>query len=103
MAHTQAEIRVRRRSRILVVGSALAAAIVSATAVGLADQDGSTAAVRPFAPPKSTYEPPRTPWGDPDLQGVYLYRSGIPMQRPAELAGKNLTEQEVVEWATRNA
>lgn len=28
---------------------------------------------------------PRTPWGDPDLQGVYTNsnESGIPMERPA--------------------
>ena len=37
---------------------------------------------------------PRTPWGDPDLQGSYTNsnESGIPMQRPAEFAGKTLAE-----------
>jgi hypothetical protein len=37
---------------------------------------------------------PRTPWGDPDLQGTYTNsnESGIPMQRPAEFAGKSLAE-----------
>ena len=31
---------------------------------------------------------PRTPWGDPDLQGTYTNNdeSGIPMERPADLA-----------------
>src|SRR6185295_6769704 len=24
-----------------------------------------------YTPPKSAYVPPKTPWGDPDLQGVY--------------------------------
>ena len=37
---------------------------------------------------------PRTPWGDPDLQGTYTnsHESGIPMERPAEFAGKRLDE-----------
>jgi hypothetical protein len=37
---------------------------------------------------------PRTPWGDPDIQGTYTNsdESGIAMQRPAEFAGKRLEE-----------
>ena len=36
----------------------------------------------------------RTPWGDPDLQGTYSNssESGIPMERPAEFAGKRLQD-----------
>ena len=38
---------------------------------------------------------PRTAWGDPDLQGVWDFRSLTPMERPAELAGKAfLTDEE---------
>ena len=33
-------------------------------------------------------DPPRTAWGDPDLQGVWDFRSLTPMERPPELAGK---------------
>ena len=33
-------------------------------------------------------EQPRTAWGDPDLQGVWDFRSLTPMERPPELAGK---------------
>src|SRR5438105_8941829 len=34
----------------------------------------------------------RTPWGDPDLAGVYTNsdESGIPFERPAEFAGRRL-------------
>src|SRR4030095_3531145 len=40
----------------------------------------------------------RTPWGDPDLQGVWRYEGAIPLERPAQLAGReSLTDQEVVE------
>lgn len=38
------------------------------------------------------YAPPRTPWGDPDLQGAYTNsdESLIPMERPDTLAGRTL-------------
>lgn len=31
---------------------------------------------------------PRTPWGDPDLQGIWTFRTITPLERPAELAHK---------------
>ena len=38
---------------------------------------------------------PRTPWGDPDLQGVWSIATITPFERPATLADKGqLTEQE---------
>ena len=37
----------------------------------------------------------RMPWGDPDLQGVWDYRTITPLQRPGDQAGKEfLTEEE---------
>jgi len=43
----------------------------------------------------------RTAWGDPDLQGTYSNsnESGIPMQRPAELAGRTLGQISPAELA----
>jgi hypothetical protein len=43
----------------------------------------------------------RTPWGDPDIAGTYnnSNESGIPMQRPAELAGKTLDQVTPAELA----
>jgi len=39
--------------------------------------------------------PSRTPWGDPDLQGTWDFTTITPLQRPAELAGREfLTESE---------
>ena len=32
--------------------------------------------------------PPRTAWGQPDLQGVWDFRSITPLQRPEELANR---------------
>jgi hypothetical protein len=45
---------------------------------------------------------PRTPWGDPDLQGYYTnkYEYGTPFERPAAFAGKraeDLSAQELAE------
>jgi hypothetical protein len=40
-------------------------------------------------PPRGTYVAPRTPWGDPDIAGVFTNsdESGIPFERPAEFDG----------------
>ena len=36
------------------------------------------------------YAPPRTPWGDPDLQGTYTnkYELNTPFERPKEFEGR---------------
>src|SRR5438552_10532339 len=49
-----------------------------------------------------TQKVPRTGWGDPDIAGTYnnSNESGIPMQRPAELAGKTLDQVTPAELAT---
>ena len=39
-------------------------------------------------------EAPRTAWGAPDLQGVWDFRSLTPMQRPADLEGKEVFTSE---------
>ena len=36
------------------------------------------------APRAQTYKTPKTPWGDPDIQGIWPGNMGVPMQRPAE-------------------
>ena len=39
---------------------------------------------------------PRTPWGDPDLQGTYTNKTTTPLQRPEDLVNREyLTEEEV--------
>jgi len=48
----------------------------------------------PRAAAAKPYRAPRTPWGDPDLSGVYSNNdeSGIPLERPREFAGKTLED-----------
>ncbi len=42
---------------------------------------------------------PRTPWGDPDLSGMWDFRTMTPLERPSELAGKEvLTDEEAAEY-----
>ena len=40
-----------------------------------------------------------TPWGDPDLQGIYTYRTLTPLNRPRELEHLEvLTAEQAAEW-----
>jgi len=64
------------------------AAVVAGS--GSPDQPAAQAAGRgPSAPP---WTPPRTPWGDADLQGVFTNSNeyATPLERPAEFAGRRL-------------
>jgi len=45
------------------------------------------------APPKA-WTPTRTPWGDPDLQGVWNDATSTPLQRPSSRAGKDVLSDE---------
>ena len=48
---------------------------------------------------QSNWEPPRTTWGAPDLQGVWDFRTLTPFERPVELGDKAvLTDEEVAEY-----
>ncbi|MBI2150951.1 MAG: hypothetical protein HYU27_10170 [Acidobacteria bacterium] len=51
-----------------------------------------------------TWNPPRTPDGQPDLQGIWTNPTITPMERPAEFAGKEfLTEKEAAAFEARAA
>jgi hypothetical protein len=53
------------------------------------------AAAQPAAAPQARrYVAPRTPWGHPDLQGVFTNsdESQTPMERPEELSGRRLED-----------
>jgi hypothetical protein len=48
----------------------------------------------------ASWTPPKTPWGDPDLQGTYTTDDlqGVPFERPKEFGTRRfLTEQEVAD------
>jgi hypothetical protein len=59
---------------------------------------------RPPQARTSRWEPPRTPWGHPDLQGTWNNVTATPLQRPNELKDKAfLTNEEAAEFAQRAA
>jgi hypothetical protein len=91
--------------------SALAAIGIAAwlTTTPLAGQSSAAAASSRPADVK-TWKPARTPWGDPDLAGVYSNsdESGIPFERPAQFEGRRLEditakEMEALRIARRKA
>jgi hypothetical protein len=43
---------------------------------------------------QKAFTPKKTPWGDPDLQGVYTNKdeNGIPFERPSKFAGKTAAD-----------
>ena len=44
-----------------------------------------------------------TPWGDPDLQGVWDFRTLTPLERPDELAGKDVfTDEEAAQFVAES-
>ena len=47
---------------------------------------------------KTNWTPPKTPWGDPDLQGEWPATAHIPMQRPVNLGNRaELTDAELAQ------
>ena len=53
------------------------------------------------AAPATAWSPPQTSWGHPDLQGSWSNASTTPLERPADLAGRELLTDE--ERAVRNS
>jgi hypothetical protein len=77
--------------RHLVYLSALAATIALVTLPIV----GQAPATKAKAKTTKAYTPPKTPWGDPDLEGVWPGNRGVPMQRNAKLGERaTLTDEE---------
>jgi hypothetical protein len=78
--------------------------LASLGALSIAVLGVSLALVQPAGqtpPPTSAaadYKPPVTPWGDPDLQGMWDTRTFTPLERPAAFGNREfMTEQEAAE------
>src|SRR5439155_22576031 len=79
-------------------------AAMSLPAVSVAGQAPAPAATRaaakPAAAPARPYVQPKTPWGDPDLQGIWNNATSTPLQRPAGVGEKGvLSEEEADQFA----
>ena len=79
---------IRRFAAVVIVVSAACFAV------------GASQAPTPRAADRS-YSPPKTPWGDPDLQGVFGNDNeyATPLERPAEFDGKTLADISAEEMA----
>jgi hypothetical protein len=88
------------RMRPVVLATLLIAAIVAADRL-LAQSPAAGPAARPVA--RAAAAPvPRTPWGHPDLQGTWDYRTITPLERRAEYGDRQyLTDAEVKEMEDR--
>jgi hypothetical protein len=103
------ENRLRRSIVVLAVGILLVPRAVAGQAPPAKPASGATPAsavpskpsgaaqARPGpkrpAPPKA-WTPTRTPWGDPDLQGVWNDATSTPLQRPSTRAGRDVLSDE---------
>src|SRR5438105_5514710 len=57
-----------------------------------------TFAIPLVAQTNKTWTAPKTPWGDPDLQGQWPATANIPMQRPANMGTRaELNDQELAQ------
>ena len=90
------------RQRLLqLVGVAATIVFVSLVLVNVYGQTGTTA--KPAEAAKEG-QAPKTPWGEPDLQGIWSVEFQTALERPAEYAGKEIfTEQERAELDKQRA
>jgi hypothetical protein len=92
-----------KRLGLIAFGIIAATAIASLTTSTVS---GQSAAAPPLVVtaynngPAIAFTTPRTPWGDPDLQGVWSSddTQGIPMQRPMNVSGLYQSDEQ---WAAR--
>jgi hypothetical protein len=88
----------------LVVATVLASGVLAS-----GQPSAPAAATAPAAkarPAAEAWTPPKTPWGDPDLQGIYTSDdySDTPLERPAAFAGRlYFTKEELTEAAAKLA
>jgi hypothetical protein len=92
------ESLMNRRSLVSIAVVALAVAVVlSASVAGQApaasSANAAASAARPGAPAKA-YTPPKTPDGQPDLQGFWTNSTYVPLERPQNVTKEFYTPDE---------
>ena len=83
-------MRIAIRLVLMTLGMALAAGTL-----------GTAQRLKPSVRATAPWTQPRTPWGDPDLEGVWTSDNNfsIPLERPAEVADKAFLDGQ--DWTTR--
>ena len=79
--------------RLAIVGVSMSVSIVPAEA----QTSSAVKSTKAFVPPK-------TAWGEPDLQGLYTNKTITPFERPAQFANAaELTDEQIAELEQRAA
>src|SRR5688572_10677212 len=81
---------------LFIATAALTGTIALASQAPVTAQTARTAAAADPAAPAKKWTPPRTPWGEPDLQGTFSNRTITPFERPANVAGREFFTPEEV-------
>ena len=94
-------------TRNIVALGAVVTAVIIAIAVPHAQQARQPAAASKTVSGwirTSSYVPPKTPWGDPDIQGGYsnVNENGIPFEKPGNLANRQVGDIDDSELAELN-
>ncbi|MGH9786950.1 MAG: hypothetical protein ACRD88_22495, partial [Terriglobia bacterium] len=83
---------------------AIVVTLASTTSAVAAAQAGAAKTKAKKAAATKPWTPPLTPYGQPDLQGIWLSNSATPLERPKALEGREfLTDDEVAELKKRAA
>jgi hypothetical protein len=83
------------RTWISIAGLAAAIAALSLSAAGQTPKAATPTKPAPKpAPATKSWAPPHTPWGDPDLQGVWNDATSTPLQRPTGIKEKDVLSDE---------
>jgi len=84
----------RHRYLTIALMSALTAVVVAVWLAGIPITGRASAPAKTAAPNSGT--PLRTPWGEPELEGIWGQTTQTPLQRPKQFAGREfLTDEEV--------
>src|SRR5688572_6702482 len=89
LACSPSTARLSPERRVKAVVSFLLLALTAAS-IGVS---GQSTGRQPSAAARQGGTLPRTPWGEPDLQGVWNYGTMTPLERPAQWAGKEVLTQ----------
>ncbi len=85
-----------RRGSLIAIGCL---ALIAMAAWGVALSAQGSAASTTKAPAQKNWKVPHTPWGHPDLQGIWNNGTPTPLERPKDLENREFLTDE--EWASR--